>query len=140
MFVGRSRPNPDGALTRLDAAARNVWGVLGEPPVFALDTEELPGQSYIVRVMGELDLYTAPRLENELAGLAQADAAHVIVDLAESPFVDSSGLGVLLQAAGRLGSDRFALTGLGIEARRVFQITGADRLLTIVDLAPEASI
>jgi anti-sigma B factor antagonist len=108
-------------------------------PAFSLDTERLPGHSYIVRVIGELDLYTAPRLENELDALARADAAHVIVDLSRCPFVDSSGLGILLQASARFGADRFALTGLGLEARRVFEITGADRLLTIIDVALKPS-
>jgi anti-sigma B factor antagonist len=111
--------------------------VLEPPLVFALDTEELPGGSYILRVAGELDLHTAPRLENELDSLVRAEAVHVIVDLSESPFVDSSGLGVLLQAAARLGPGSFALTGLGIEARRVFEVTGADRLLTIVEPAAD---
>jgi anti-sigma B factor antagonist len=103
------------------------------PPIFAVDRDDLPGDSYIVRVTGELDAYTAPRLENELDTLVRAEAAHVIVDLSETPFVDSSGLGVILQAALRLGSEAFALTGLGIESRRVFEITGADRLLTIIE-------
>jgi anti-sigma B factor antagonist len=110
------------------------------PPVFALDTDRLPGDSYIVRVTGELDLYTSPRLENELDTLVRADAAHVIVDLSESPFVDSSGLGVLLQTAARLGADRFALTGLGPEARRVFEVTGADRMVSIVDLPRQVAV
>jgi anti-sigma B factor antagonist len=115
-------------------------GLVLEPPVFNLDIEELAGDSYVVRVTGELDLYTAPRLENALDTLVRAEAAHVILDLSESPFVDSSGLGVLLQAAARLGSGSFALTGLGMEARRVFEVTGADRVLTIVEPARELSV
>jgi anti-sigma B factor antagonist len=103
-------------------------------PAFHVGVERLPGDSYVVRVTGELDLYTAPRLENELEQLVRSEAAHVIVDLSETSFVDSSGLGVLLQAGGRLGRDRFALTGLGGETRRVFEITGADRVLDIVEL------
>jgi anti-sigma B factor antagonist len=103
-------------------------------PVFGTDVERLPGDSYVVRVTGELDLYTAPRLENELERLVRSEPAHVIVDLTETAFVDSSGLGVLLQAGGRLGRGRFALTGLGPATRRVFEITGADRVLDIVEL------
>ena len=44
---------------------------------------------------------------------------------------------MLLSAGHRLGKDGFVLTGLGIESRRVLEITGADRVLTVV--APTSS-
>lgn len=103
------------------------------PPEFSIDREQLPLASWVVRVTGELDLYTAPQLENELETLIRADAMHVLVDLSDVPFLDSSGLAVLVAAARRLGRDRFALAGLGLESRRVIEITGADRLLTILE-------
>lgn len=103
------------------------------PPAFSISLEELPLGSWVVRVTGELDLYTAPQLENELETLIHGDAAHVLVDLSDVPFLDSSGLGVLLSSARRLGLGRFALAGLGLESRRVIEITGADRLLTILE-------
>lgn len=100
---------------------------------FSCSTERLPGDSYLVRLTGELDLYTAPQLENELETLIRAGAAHVLLDLTDVPFLDSSGLAVLLGAAGRLGKDAFALTGLGLETRRVLEITGTDRLLAVIE-------
>lgn len=103
------------------------------PPEFSISREELPLGSWVVRVTGELDLYTAPRLENELETLIRGDAAHVLVDLSDVSFLDSSGLGVLVAAARRLGRGRFALAGLGLASRRAIEITGADRLLTILE-------
>jgi anti-sigma B factor antagonist len=107
--------------------------MLADDLEFHCSTERLPGESYLVRLSGELDLYAAPQLENELETLIRAGAAHVLVDLSGLGFLDSSGLGVLLGAARRLGREAFALTGLGIETRRVLEITGTDRILTVID-------
>src|SRR5215210_7434135 len=100
-------------------------------PEFSISAERLSSDSYLVRVTGELDLYTAPQLENEFDGIVRDGAAYVLVDLGDVPFLDSSGLAVLLAAASRLGKDAFVLTGLGFESRRVLEITGADQLLTV---------
>jgi len=102
-------------------------------PEFGVTCERLSSDAYLVRVAGELDLYSAPQLENEFEDLLRGGATYVLVDLREVPFLDSSGLGVLLAAANRLGRDGFVLTGVGLESRRVLEITGADQVLTVVE-------
>ena len=106
---------------------------------FAVDSERLSHDSYLVRVTGELDLHTAPQLENALETIVREGATYVLVDMRDVPFLDSSGLGVLLAAAKKLGHEGLVLTGLGIESRRVLEITGADRLLTLVEAAPSGA-
>jgi len=101
------------------------------PPEFAVASERLSHDSYLVRVQGELDLHTAPRLENELETIVRDGGTYVLVDLRDVPFLDSSGLGVLLAAANVLGKEGFVLTGLGHESRRVLEITGVDTLLRL---------
>jgi anti-sigma B factor antagonist len=95
--------------------------------------ERLLADAYLVRVAGEVDLFSAPRLEEVLGGLVDDGAAHLVLDLSGVPFLDSTGLGVLLAFAARLGRESFAVTGLGIESRRVIEITGADRVITVVE-------
>lgn len=107
--------------------------MLETPPIFTLTTERLPGDAFVVHVDGELDLYTAPQLEAELGGLIDMGATRILVDLTDVPFLDSTSLGALIAVAGRLGRKRFALTGVGLESRRVIEITGADNVLEIVD-------
>jgi anti-anti-sigma factor len=51
------------------------------------------------RVSGELDLLTVPQLRGALAALGD-HGRDVVLDLAGVSFVDSSGLGLLLAAAG----------------------------------------
>jgi anti-sigma B factor antagonist len=125
---------PDGA----ECGIRSV-AMLHVPPVFSLRRQQLPLDSYVVAVTGEIDIHTAPQLENELLTLIREGAAHVVVDLSDASFLDSYGLSVLLAAARCLGRERFAVAGAGIESRRVIEITGADRVLVLVDAPAKAT-
>jgi len=69
----------------------------------------------IVRVAGELDLATAPRLEKHITTLLLAHPVRrLILEMADLQFCDSSGLGVLVAMHRRLdaGGGRLVLTGL----------------------------
>src|SRR5207247_9219934 len=54
--------------------------------------------SAVVALVGEHDTYSAGRLDGELAVLLD-EGRHIVVDLREAEFIDSSTLGVLLNAA-----------------------------------------
>ena len=66
---------------------------LSDPPEFSLTTANLNG-SIIISVCGEMDMTTAPQLEEALAA---CNGQPVVVDLTELTFIDSTGLHVLLQ-------------------------------------------
>jgi anti-sigma B factor antagonist len=55
-----------------------------------------------IAVDGELDLATALELRRDVAELLGSGVRHLVVDLAGTSFLDSSGLGALLWAAHRL--------------------------------------
>ena len=77
----------------------------------------------VVRVEGELDVYTAAAFEARLAEVLDGDPAAVVIDLSATSFVDSRGLSVLLRAAHRLGG---ALAVVTPQERvlRLFRATG----------------
>jgi anti-sigma B factor antagonist len=52
----------------------------------------------VIVVSGELDLASAPALEEELTRAVTNGADPVIVDLRELEFIDSTGLGLLIKA------------------------------------------
>lgn len=89
--------------------------------------------TYVVTVNGELDLYSAPRLESELAKLQQKSVRSVVVDLTECEFIDSTALVLLVKANKRLGAAQagFSIVTPDRNIRRIFEITGLDRVLTI---------
>jgi anti-sigma B factor antagonist len=89
--------------------------------------------TYVVSVTGELDLHSAPQLESELAGLYDKNVRSVVVDLTECEFIDSTALGLLVNAHKRLGTAqaRFSIVTADRNIRKIFEITGLDRVLTI---------
>jgi anti-anti-sigma factor len=67
----------------------------GKAPFWA--DVEVDGARIVVSLNGELDSYAAERFrENFPVDAARVGGRHVVVDLAELAFVDSSGLGALV--------------------------------------------
>ena len=56
----------------------------------------------ILSVEGEVDLYTAPAVREAAIGAMESGADHLLLDLTEVPFMDSSGLGVIVACLKRL--------------------------------------
>lgn len=97
----------------------------------------------VVLVAGDLDAATAPKLHDELVRLADAGVDRIVLDLRRMTFVDSFGLGVIVNAKKRLSQDGNALC-LVADAdqrtlRRVLEITGLDRVLPVHPTVSEAA-
>jgi anti-sigma B factor antagonist len=96
----------------------------------------------IVTISGEIDLYTAPRLHSELAGLlADGMPARVVVDMSGVEFCDSTGMNVLLsclrRARERGGELEIAAPKPAV--RKILQVTGLDSVFTLVENSGDLS-
>ncbi|GAC1362957.1 MAG: hypothetical protein NVSMB32_03940 [Actinomycetota bacterium] len=82
-------------------------------------------------VRGELDMSTAPALEEALAQPEAAAAPVLIVDLTHLDFIDSSGLRLLIAAhkRARTANRRLVLIPGTPAVQSVFHITGVDGVL-----------
>lgn len=80
----------------------------------------------VVAVTGEIDLATAPLLRERLEAKLDAGSASVVVDLRNTTFLDSTGLGVLVSALKRCRDAGGDLGLVAVEARilKLFAITG----------------
>ena len=87
-------------------------------------------------VQGEIDLYTVPKLQSELANvLAADDPIRLIVDLSGVDFCDSTGVNVLLAAhrqAREKGGD-LELAAPRPAVRKILQVTGLETVFTVTD-------
>jgi anti-anti-sigma factor len=94
----------------------------------------MSGQSARVALAGELDIATAPALEQKLGELPD-DVGQVILDLRELAFIDSTGLRVVLGLANGFGvsNARVVVVRGPDPVQRVFALTGADRELAMID-------
>jgi anti-anti-sigma factor len=104
------------------------------PTGFSISTSEHGGR-VVVFIRGELDLATAPELENVVTDAL--DAGHdVVVDLRELEFMDSSGLRVLVSAHKRAQSGpRFQIVRppAGGPIAKILAIAGVEGELDLVD-------
>jgi anti-sigma B factor antagonist len=102
---------------------------------------EAVGDACVVKLGGELDLYNAPAVREALAQATAGSPQRVVVDLSEVEFIDSTALGVLIEARTKLNNQRaFLLAAPGLETRRALEISGLDRHFTVHDSVSEALV
>ena len=79
----------------------------------------------VVRLSGELDIASAPMLDECLESL---DGEAVTIDFANLTFIDSSGLQVLVQRHRKDGAAPLVLRRVQPSQMKVFMVTGLDEL------------
>jgi anti-sigma B factor antagonist len=103
-------------------------------PRFDIEVEERD-EAALVTLHGELDMARVDEVEAELGRVEATRPARLVLDLRSLTFLDSSGLRVVVMAGNRARRDGLSLTVVrGPEqVHHVFEITGMDRQLPIVD-------
>ena len=82
----------------------------------------------VVSLAGELDLYNAHEVREALLECCAEAPDRLVIDLSAVKFIDSTALGVLIEARTRLANRRsFLLAAPGLETRRALEISGLDR-------------
>jgi anti-anti-sigma factor len=76
-------------------------GELGKPveAYLACELSEDPDGSPVVKLKGELDMTTAPRLEATVASIIARSPSRLVVDARELEFADSSAIALLVRWA-----------------------------------------
>ncbi len=102
------------------------------PAPFEVQSETLDGVR-LIAVRGELDLDTAPQLDEALESAFEADGPALLIDLSQCEFIDSTGIAMIVRAAQRLNHDadgqgerRFALCCVNDQVERLLAVTGLD--------------
>ncbi len=89
----------------------------------------------VVRLEGELDLASAPLLQEAIESADREASSTLVLDLQELRFIDSTGLRMILWAQGRC--QEFALTPGSQQVQRLLAISGAGEHLRIIASADE---
>src|SRR5260370_28091603 len=71
-------------------------------PLFQLEAIAVGGDCAVLRITGEVDIYTAPQVRERVIQLLADGVLHIITDLRDAKFMDSTGLGVLVGSLQRL--------------------------------------
>ena len=93
-----------------------------------------------IKAAGRLNMVSAPKLREFVADVVAAGSSRIVVNLEDTPFMDSSGLGALigcLKAARQAGGD-LRIAAVQPQVKMVLELTSMDRVLTSYASADEA--
>jgi anti-sigma B factor antagonist len=111
-------------------------GLLREQPVREIAEQD---GAVLVRLRGELDVYNAGLVREALVDAAARGRPRLIVDLGDVTFVDSTLLGVFVEARTHVNDRRaFLLAAPGMEVRRALEVSGLDRHFELHDTVASA--
>ncbi|MEI5098641.1 anti-sigma factor antagonist [Streptomyces sp. PmtG] len=108
------------------------------------------GDRTVVEVGGEIDVYTAPKLREQLVELVNDGSFHLVVDMERVDFLslslslslslDSTGLGVLVGGLKRVRAHEGSLRLVCNQERilKIFRITGLTKVFPIHTSVEEA--
>lgn len=95
----------------------------------------------VVDVEGEVDLSTASSLRDRIVELVEKGSRQIVINLQGVPFMDSTGLGVLVGSLKRVREREgtLALAGVRRPVHRVLSLTGMDKVFPIHASVAEAT-
>jgi anti-sigma B factor antagonist len=93
-----------------------------------------------LRISGEIDVYTAPQLREQVIKLIANGTRHIVADLSDVEFLDSTGLGALVGSLKRLREQdgSLALVATASKILTVFRVTGLNRVFVFHPSVSEA--
>lgn len=105
-----------------------------------INTRNVFTNAAMIDLEGEVDVYTAPQLKQQIINMLDNNILHVIVNLTNVEYLDSTALGVLIGGLKRLRerSGTLDLVCPNPRIRRIFEITGLDKIFDIYSTEEEA--
>ncbi len=90
-------------------------------------------QRWDVNLYGEVDIYNADSLKSELQALIAEKSADIILDCTNLKYIDSTGLGVLVNALKRVKEQDKSINIINLKPyiAKIFTLTGLDKIFVI---------
>lgn len=95
----------------------------------------------VVVLAGDIDLNHSPALHSALVDVTNERPKRLLLDLREVPYMDSSGVGTMVEVFRRVSAykGKMVLFGMNPRVRSVFEITKLDRFFTICETEEQAT-
>ena len=105
--------------------------------------DDREGGFAVIKLRGEADAYSAPRIRSDLSS-ALGTSSPLVVDLSQATFIDSTVVGILLEGLAEYEKRERPLVLLlpdesAPEVHRLFELTGLTSLLPVVRSWDEAA-
>lgn len=92
---------------------------------------------FVVSLEGNLDMSVSPKVRKVLLSLLRKGGSHIVVDLKDVAYIDSSGIATFVEflQLSRKTKVRFSLAGASARVQSIFDLA---HLKTIFEMAPDA--
>lgn len=101
---------------------------------------ESRGTAVVVEVRGEIDVVTAPQLQEALRPVLDGKPATIVVDLTAATFLASAGLAVLAELAQLAGPEAVVAVAAQPLIARPITLTGLDQVLGLYPTVQQALV
>ncbi|MBA9050409.1 anti-anti-sigma factor [Streptomyces phaeogriseichromatogenes] len=132
--------NVVGRGSRAAVVAPERGELVSEPEGLGVEVAVISSDAAVITVCGELDTDTGLALQHQLAGQVVHGRRHLVLDLANVPFMDSSGLRVIVRTVNEMRNidGSMSLAAPTQVVRRVLDLTGVGMTCRIFDTADAA--
>lgn len=96
-----------------------------------IDQQDAAEGVAVLKLDGRLNMVAAPRLKEAVDQVVEGGRSHVVVDMADVTFMDSSGLGALIAGLkkARQRNGDLSSSGINDQVATVLRLTNLDRVL-----------
>ncbi len=109
------------------------WETIGQPG---------PGErkAAVVRLTGDIDMHHSPAVHEAIVEVCDQQPALLVIDLQDVHYMDSSGIGTLVDIFRRVNGygGQLSMCSLNERVRSVFEITRLDKFFKIYPSVAEA--
>ncbi|MGL5123465.1 MAG: STAS domain-containing protein [Fusobacteriaceae bacterium] len=94
----------------------------------------------VIKIIGELDAFVAPKLKDRIGKLVESDTINFIIDFEELVHINSLAMGILrgkLRIVKEAGGD-IKLIKLNNHIKTIFEMIGLDEIFEIFETEEEA--
>jgi anti-sigma B factor antagonist len=104
-------------------------------PIFSVDVSTRDG-AVVASIGGEIDMATGPAVWAAIASAMEAaePGTQLVLDLAETTFMDSTGLGLIIRASGVYGTDAVAVRSPQPRILSLFDLTGMRKHIRVIEV------
>lgn len=93
------------------------------------------GKTSMVSIKGEIDIYSIEKFRESIEKEIQTQATQIILDCSELSYMDSTGMGVLIELRNRTKEmgQKIIMMNPRPNIKKLLALTGVDKIIEIVD-------
>lgn len=107
----------------------------------AINIQEEVTRIVTLTITNRLDAFSAPEFRAQIQTMVGQGVRHLVIDLSQTPFLDSAGIAVLVSALKQCrqrGGDVRLVTPQSEAVKRIFELTKFDRVFEMKASSQEA--